>query len=44
MTTIAFFAVLLALVPATTYVASWIVNKSFDAAERFGRFRGTICL
>lgn len=24
--------------------SAWIVNKSFDAAERFGRFCGRICL
>lgn len=38
-----FFLLLLAA-PAVFQVSAWIVNKTFDAVERFGRFRGTICL
>jgi hypothetical protein len=40
---IALLAALL-FAPVVFPLSAWIVNKGFDAAEWFGRFRGRICL
>lgn len=37
-------ALSLLLLPVISPLSAWAVNGAFEAVERFGRFRGSVCL